>query len=693
MAEQTMEHVVAHEARRLVVMGWPWPLWLLLWAAGWRLHQAWHTWGTAWMVVLAGLALAGLALHLTHHRKKITGRLLAPVTTLAAADWLALAEVYGAATRTELFRVWLIGGGTVALGWSMWLHIHDGGDEAGHALGLDEASTHTSVPGLRAWVTERLPNKVAGVIRHAPGITTAEVVKATGSLESARGLPPGTLQVTQHPDNAQLSKFVMTNPRLLDKPALWPGASRPGGSFAAPIRYGLFTDGTTCEVPANNYHVQIMGKTGAAKTTGPGYNELAETITRTDAAVLACDPAKRQQFLGPLAPALHEFATTPGDTRELFHAVLSDMVPQRTDYLATQGLTQWQKGCGLTHLTLWCEEASWVFNKCLTDRDIEKWVVPGVVAARSAAIRCAFSIQRADFTMMPTVIRAQMCRITCGCAGKDDAAFGLTDYQDDHGCDPARWGSEKPGMFYIDVDGVPDTYKVMAARSYWWGPDSTMIAQHARQWAIDAGQRQPLDRLAAATLGGMHHTMAQAAETSGQPAAPAKARPSTTLTGGQAQQPPAAAAAATQQEGQAMADYEPEDPDEPTGAAHDDGRLWAAAAGASAGDYAPGDVAADPAVADFAFGDPGAAPDNVTRLPQTLDQAIAALRRQVRTWWTQGATEITMDMVLGLTDDPDHENYIDRSRPWLYPAMAALVDDPEMHLEQHDGPRRWTRAA
>ena len=138
------------------------------------------------------------------------------------------------------------------------------------------------------------------------------------------------------------------------------------------------------------------------------------------------------------------------------------------------------------------------------------------------------------------------------------------------------------------------------------------------------------------------------------------------------------------------------DHDEPTGDAHDDPALWSAAEGTEPGDYTDTDAPPPAAAEDAVFGDPAAQPaSNVTRLhrEQSLEDAIAALERAVLGWWAEGKTEITMADVLGLTDDPASPNWIDRSRPWLYPAMQALVARDDMQLVQHDGPRRWTRAA
>src|SRR5215471_703623 len=678
VAEATVEHVVAHEARRLAVMAWPWPVWGLLWLAGYKLHKGYHATGTAVLLWAVGMCLAALALHLTHQRRSVTGRLLAPVTLVATFTWLALAERYGPGPRTTLFQVWLIVGAGMALGWSIWLHIHDGGDEAGGLL-FATASEHTSVPGLRGWVTERLPGKVGGSIKLPKGVTAATVIKAAPELESTLshahpgGLAPGSLTITEDPDRSHMARWELTNPRKLDKPTLWPGPYKPGASIADPCRLGTFVDGTDWLVPCfprnlPGWQCLLMGMTGAGKTTGLGWSWLADIITRKDAVVCAIDLSKGDQFLGCMATALHSFDKDYAPARQRLWR-LHLLRRARSDYLATQGLTQWEEGCGLSAIVVWIEEASALFRQ-LGDADVEKWVLPLVLEARSAGIFIVMSLQRADFTQMPTVVRAQLGSICMGVRDKGDADFGLSDEQAEHGCRPERWKNEKPGIAYSDTPLLPDErYKYTEARSYFWGRNTDLMAAHAAKYPASA---RPADAQT-------QHMLIDP-----PPAKPEPAKATTPPKAGAATTPPPAAPPGDEEE-LAM---DGTDKPEPTGDAHDDPRLWGAAEGSEPADYDDSDAfgAGDP---DATFGNPEAAPPdagNVERLPQTLAAATAALERAVLGWWAEGKTEITMDDLLGLTDDPDDPNWIDRSRPWLYPAMAQLVARDDMQLEQHDGP-------
>jgi len=677
LADHRMEHVLAAEAGRLAVMLWPWPLWGMLLAAGWGLHRQWPGWHVAWMTAVVGVLLVFLFGHLTHHRKKATGRLLAPCTAAAAFTWLTLAQVHGA-TGT-VFQVWLIFGAGACLGWSGWLHIHEHGDERGGKLFRD-AAEDTSVSGLRAWVTEVLPGKTSGTMRVAPGDTPATVLKAHGELEASlsrklpAGMAPGSLQLTEHPDQAHMLNWSLTDPRKLDKPTLWPGPSfplvpgKPLASIAEPCRIGGFVDGADWKVPTHprglpGWQCLLMGMTGAGKTTGLGYSWLGEIITRRDVVVGAIDLSKGEQFLGVMRPALHALDLEYQPARARLWR-LHKLRRQRSDWLATQGLQQWEEGCGLSAIVLWIEEASALFRQ-LGDTDVENWVLPLVLEARSAGIFIVLSLQRADFTQMPTTVRAQLGGICMGVRDAGDAGFGLSDDQSEHECHPERWKNEKPGMGYSDTPLLPGPeYKFVEARSYSWGRTTDLMRAHAAKYHTGCEGKEAPDQL---TLAGFIEPPPPAAKPPAKPAQKPAQPPA-----GQVQQQPAP-------------DEDEEAAMEPT--EYDDPSLWQR----NTADEAPIEplAAADD---EPTFGPPQHG--NVSELPLSPEQATAKLRDVVTRWRDEGHDTITLDMVLALTSPTDDDgqpnpDYISRSRTWLYPAMAALVADPTLGLEQLDAPRRW----
>ena len=667
LLEHTTEAVKAREAARIATVLPPWLGWLAALVLGAVLHQVMHSPWTALSVAAAGLVVAALLIHLTHHRRSFMGTVAAPATALLGGAWLAWTTWAGLHWRMPpTVGVWFIGGGTVALCWSAWLHIHEGGDEQGMSRWFAAGAANTKHPRLRLRVLKREDAKVESLILHPPGTTSDEVAKETRSLESALGIAPGTIVVTEHEGNARMSRAVWTDPRKLDAAELWPGPSRAGASIAESIRMARFADGVLLEpslFPPElpGWLLLLMGKTGSGKTTGLGYSILAEVFTRPDAAVLAIDTEKGEQFLGCARDALHRLATTPEDSRTLLWR-LNTLRRARSDALGAMGLQKWQAGCGLTALVLWIEEAAAVF-RALGDNDVEKWLLPLVLAMRSAGIWLVLSLQSAHFSQMPTTVRAQLESICMGVESAGDAQYGLSDEQQDHGCNPGKWGAKKPGMLYADIPGLPGPeYEFMEARSFYWGRDNSMFAAHAARYP--AAER-PLDHLSASILF--------------PPERRTRTTPNTTP----------AATAATAQGDPVNPDQPPppdlDDPDdaEPTG--YDDPALWGPDPD-EAGTIEPLDPDHDAQIV------PHREDTSPERLPLSPEAAREALRRYIDRVANAGKRELSLADVLDLAN-PESPDYIDRSRTWLYPAIESLchTGTGRYSLEQHDKPKRhWT---
>jgi hypothetical protein len=233
----------------------------------------------------------------------------------------------------------------------------------------------------------------------------------------------------------------------------WEGPSRSGTSISLPLEPGLWQDATRVQYVITGHHLMIMGMSGSGKSFGAAWSLLSELVTRHDVAVLAADVTKGEQSFGPLRPALHLFETTKESARALLTAVHAAIRP-RTDFLAERGYQKWQEDCGLTYVVVWLEEAPDIIDS-LGDKGRERWL-SSLKAARSAGITFVISLQRADWTQLPTLARGQLAKLCMGVENAHDAAFGLSEAQQARNCQPELWATSQPGMAYLHAPGIPD---------------------------------------------------------------------------------------------------------------------------------------------------------------------------------------------------------------------------------------------
>jgi len=299
-------------------------------------------------------------------------------------------------------------------------------------------------------------------------------------VEAAAGWPPGSMIASPNFNDASLIDVVLADPRILNKPVMWEGPSWTGGaSIADSISIGMYQDGTECEVEVPASQIQIMGQVGSGKSLGGAWNALGEMITRPDCIVWAIDIKKGLQTLGPLVPGLHRIATTPMDAIDLLRDA-DNLITPRTNYLSSEGLGKWFKGCGLKYLVVWIEEAPYVMNE-LGSKGIKAFS-DTVKAARSAGITVAWSLQRADFTELPTKVRDQATKWCFGVQDAKASKFGLSKVQIERGCQPEMWGQRMPGMSYIDAPNITEDYVAQKLRAWWFGDNDSLIAAHAKNF-------------------------------------------------------------------------------------------------------------------------------------------------------------------------------------------------------------------
>ncbi|GII89694.1 sporulation protein SsgA [Sphaerisporangium siamense] len=466
-------------------------------------HAWWGTpgalpWASA-ALALSGAALTGVTWAVSRYRHML-GRVQSTGTTAVASGWLLAATITGPTARPTIdIGMWL--GGTLAAAWNIRnvVRPNEAAEAEAPATGAglfkrllvgtaEKAGLEIGVSGVRAE-----EHRITGTVELAEGDTVEHLQRAIPAMEAAGRLPSGTLVATPNPHDAGAPTVTASNPLLLENPVPWPGPSRAGRSVAEPLRLALFQDGEMAQVSIVGSHLQIMGMTGSAKTTAGAWGYWGELITRPDVALLVIDITKGEQSIGAARPALHRVETTKAGATKLL-ADLEGILAARLDHLAAKGLPKWAPGCGLSYIVLWIEEAADVFEHV----DMAKFINLARML-RSAGGSIVWSLQRADHTQMPTIVKGQGGAYLCfGVANSHDAGWGISDEQEAAGAKPQQWKQTRPGMAYGDMPGIPPEKIAMPMRFFDWGTDDQARVRNFRaHCAAHPATGRPLDAITA----------------------------------------------------------------------------------------------------------------------------------------------------------------------------------------------------
>ena len=505
----TLGYAAMTELAKKVGVVTPFVTWPIMIVAGALLRAFWPA--NFWVITFLGIAsvfFAGFVWYLTHDRKGLASE-HAAFTALAYGTILSMVDYIGWNRVTGFLM--LFGVGFICCTWSVRNAIRHHDESQGSSIsslfetaGMEGTKMHVkpkpnenrkrwSLPWSRKAAepegdesdrTGKQRRKPATKKRDAkillkPGETVDDLIKRVGKLESAAGVPPGTFLITKDLDNAQRADAVISDPRAIKKPIPYPGPSYMGASIADPISTGLYQDGSEQEWDIPGLQIQVMGMTGSGKSLGAGWSALAEIITRKDVIVWGIDITKGEQTLGPLGPALHRLATTPAEAMKMLEDV-NRLIKPRTNYLSAKGLGKWKRGCGLQYLVVWMEEVPDIIE-AIDDEGEELWI-KSVKAARSAGITFVWSLQRADYSQIPTITRGQAAKWCFGVADSHEASFGLSTIQDSAGCEPELWANRQPGMNYLDAPSIPENLVPTRGRTWYWGKDDTLIRAHAEKY-------------------------------------------------------------------------------------------------------------------------------------------------------------------------------------------------------------------
>jgi hypothetical protein len=511
--ESSLEKVAAREVSKAMVYAPPWIVGPLLYGLGWVLHVTLRSddpQTIAWTMVLMTVCVIALTVvtWFQSHARSMWGRVHTTATTLSAGMWMVAATINSPAA-TWPGRLALIGGLTVIFSFNIRAALRRKGVD-GDQLVADPLKALFGAGAARAGITADATttktgeHKVEGSVQLDPGKGIAEdLQKKVPYIESGiPGLPPGSITVALDPDDASKTKVTISDPRVLKNRIPWPGPSRPGGSIGEPLRLGLWQDLDIVELLLFSFHLQIMGMSGSGKSIGACWNILAEIMTRFDAAIFAADITKADQTLGPLEKGLHRVAYTAEKARAMLRDIQAQL-PQRTAWLAAHGYQKWMPGCGLTYWIVWLEEFPDIFD-ALPEKEQEEFLSM-LKAIRSAGGTVVLSLQRSDYTQMPTIARGQLAKMCLGVESASDAKFGLSPAQRDAGARPEMWAQKQPGMAYLDAPSIPEERIAMALRSWDWGEDdqeaSARMRAHADAWPAAAKEVDEFTAIIAANYG------------------------------------------------------------------------------------------------------------------------------------------------------------------------------------------------
>ncbi|GAB2722308.1 plasmid transfer protein TraB [Kitasatospora kifunensis] len=402
-------------------------------------------------------------------------RLHSAITVATGTSWFTAAALAGPMAG-PLPSLFLIGAPAIAGTWNIrqLLRVNPEGAGAGADKGLLEKVGLAKTMVTAATVQ---PNKASFDLQLPPGeLTPEDVSKAMPRLAGALRVAKNAVRVLPDAEDSSRVQLTVVPNDLLKAGVPYAGPSHPGGSIADPIHVGIYEDGATMalffpgepDAHRNAMHLLVMGMTGSGKSEG-GITALTEVITRRDVIVWASDPAKAEQTLGPLLPAIDWAALTMNDTKAMITA-LRAVIPARTSWLAKYGYKQWEPACaetqadgspGMPYLLAWFEEAA------KTIRETDDDVFTGIAQeARSAGMSLVVSLQRASGSQISTDTRASLgSSWVYGLRDDRDATFALPDEALDAGAAPHAWKDKKPGYSYLVANGIPETFWATPGRA------------------------------------------------------------------------------------------------------------------------------------------------------------------------------------------------------------------------------------
>ncbi len=331
------------------------------------------------------------------------------------------------------------------------------------------------------------------------GKTTDDAKSKRAQIASLLGKPVSQVHVRDHQSgNANLAELVILNRDPFKQPRdlKWAGPQHAGESIALPISYATYEDTTRPELHiaghkgGSSQHFLCMGMSGTGKSKC-WQAIYGDALSRSEFNLIYIDPIKGFQTAGPLLKGIDLFADSVNAGQRILERV-ERAITDRTNYLTSRGLDQWEPGCGINFLVVHIEEAA-RFAKT-------KRLVELVEAARSAGIMLVFSLQRAQGSRLDTNTRFNLGGSMCfGTYGLQDATFALSEYTRQSGAIPHHWQDRYPGRHYLEAHGIDPRKFALSLQVDWVDRDvlSASIDEHIHH-------HTPMDEVTADALGDVY---------------------------------------------------------------------------------------------------------------------------------------------------------------------------------------------
>jgi DNA segregation ATPase FtsK/SpoIIIE, S-DNA-T family len=390
------------------------------------------------------------------------------VVAAVTGGWLTAAIITGPAGKPMLTALLLA---TVLLGIPWWRHrgrrdkvrvertVQDWPGMADN-IGLPGSRILSAVVDRWGWT---------GRLALRKGTTTAQAIDKTPAIESALGVPPGTVRVTPDPARADRAvlRVIETDPH--GQPVPWPGPVIT--SITQPATLGVFEDGRPVQVSLLRRNILVGGTTGSGKS-GVVNDIMAILSACQDVAAWGVD-LKGGMELQPWEKCLaRPLATAPQEAIALFRDAVTEL-DRRAGWLTARGIRLWEPSRQHPALFIVVDEYAEM------PAEAQEYADSISRRGRAVAVNLLAATQRPTQAAMGNgAVRSQMdVRICLRVKERRDADLILG-----QGSVKSGWQAHaitQPGVFLISA---PEHTTPERALAYWLddGQIRRHVSQHAR---------------------------------------------------------------------------------------------------------------------------------------------------------------------------------------------------------------------